>query len=109
MNDQLSSASGVPIAEGSIVSRSSSQMSCELDRAQSEVVVLNTDNNQYFGLEQVSGRIWQLLTVEQSVGQLVETLVQEFDVSKEQCLADTLVFLESAQARGLVQIRNAQP
>jgi hypothetical protein len=58
-----------------------------------EVVILSVENSEYYGLEKVGSRIWELLEHPISFRELISKLMKEFDVSEEQCTTDTLTFL----------------
>ncbi len=45
------------------------------------------------GPSAVGGRIVELIDGSRSVGQIVETLCEEFEVPREQCASDTLQFI----------------
>jgi hypothetical protein len=47
-----------------------------------ECVLLNMESEQYFGLDDVSARIWQLLTEDGDTEKLLNTLLAEYDVDE---------------------------
>lgn len=65
-------------------------------------VMLDIESGKYFNLGEIGGRIWEILEQPTSVEDLVSTLVQEYDVTEEQCLEDIVPFLEKMLNRGLV-------
>jgi len=69
-----------------------------------EVVMLDLDQGKYFGLDSVGSRIWELAEQPVSVGDLCTRLLEEFDVSAEQCLEDVLGFLEQMVEHELVEV-----
>lgn len=71
---------------------------------QDEAVLLNLDSGQYFGLDPVGTRIWNLLTEGQSLPQIVSTIVAEFDVGGERCEADLLKLIGDLEGQGLVSV-----
>ena len=58
-----------------------------------EIVALNLTKGVCYGLDQIAARIWQLLETPRSAAEIAEILVDEFDVSPEVCLQQTLDFL----------------
>jgi hypothetical protein len=58
-----------------------------------EVVMLSIENSEYYGMDKVGSRIWELLEQPLSFKDLVSKLINEYEVSKEQCSDETLVFL----------------
>lgn len=69
-----------------------------------ELVMLNIERGNYYGLNGVAKRIWELLDQPRSFRQLCETLQTEFDVATEQCESDVLVFLQDLIKEGIVQV-----
>ena len=69
-----------------------------------ETVLLDLDSENYFGLDEVGTRIWQLL---QETGQLqavYDTLLAEYAVAPEQLLQDLEKLLSEIQAAGLIRL-----
>lgn len=61
-----------------------------------ELVLLNVDQGTYFSLNPVGTRIWQL--IEQFGGRLqpvAESVLEEFDVSQEQCRRDLAAWVQT--------------
>jgi hypothetical protein len=83
-----------------ILRQASRQVSCTLN---DEVAVLNLDQAVYYGLEGVGGRIWQALAEPRSVAELCAIVLAEFDVSRAECEADVVRFLEHLQDIGLIE------
>jgi len=68
-----------------------------------ETVLLDLDGESYFGLNEVGTRIWQLLQAEQTVGDALDTLSDEYDVSREQLESDVGELLARLSDAGLVK------
>lgn len=71
---------------------------------QEEAVLLNLDSGQYYGLDPVGTRIWNLLAEGKALPQVVSTIVAEYEVGSEQCEADLLKLLGDLEAQGLVAV-----
>jgi len=69
-----------------------------------EVVMMDKNFEQYFGLETIGARIWKLLDKQHTANELSEELIEEFNVSQEQCLADIMPFLTELVERELLVI-----
>lgn len=67
-----------------------------------EIVMLSVTNGEYYGLDEIGSRIWELIELPITAGNLVDALVKEFEVEKDECLADTLEFLEGLLNKGLI-------
>jgi hypothetical protein len=58
-----------------------------------EVVMLSIENSEYYGIDKVGSRIWELLEKSISFKELINKLMGEYEVSEQQCMDDTLDFL----------------
>jgi len=84
---------------------SSDQVAADLS---GEVVILGMKEGAYFSVSAVAARVWALLQVPCRLGDIVATLLSEYDVPADQCAAEVLEFAEDLAARGLV-VRHAAP
>ncbi len=71
---------------------------------QDEAVLLNLDSGQYFGLDSVGTRIWNLLAEGKPLPQVVSTIVAEYEVESERCAADLVKLLGELESQGLVSV-----
>ncbi len=69
-----------------------------------ETVLLNLESGQYFGLNAVGTRIWQLLGELGRPRPVVDALLDEFDVPPATLESDVLGLLEQLIANGLVTV-----
>jgi hypothetical protein len=58
-----------------------------------EVVMLSIENSEYYGMDKVGSRIWQLLEKPLSFKELVTLLMNEYEVDEDLCRHDTLEFV----------------
>lgn len=91
------------IGESSVVCKSRSQVSTALD---DEVVALSLENSRYFKMAGVGRLIWERLAEPVRVGEIVDQLAGEFEVGREECLADTVRFLNASREAGLIEVCN---
>jgi len=68
-----------------------------------ETVLLDLDGESYFGLNEVGTRIWQLITAEQTVAEVLSILSDEYDASAEQLDNDVSELLAKLADAGLVK------
>lgn len=68
-----------------------------------ETVLLNLANEQYFGLDPIGTRIWQLLVQTRRADAVMAQLLQEFDVGAEQLREDLSRLLDELVQAGLVR------
>ena len=87
------------ITPDTILQRKRDMLFNEID---GEVVMLSIENSEYYGMDKVGSRIWELLEQPVPFRELVAKLLEEFEVSAEQCSADTLVFLKKLENKKLI-------
>ncbi len=69
-----------------------------------ETVMMSIENGEYFGLNTVGSRMWELIENPIKVDALIELLLDEFDVSSEQCEMETMEFLNHLLEKKLLTI-----
>ena len=69
-----------------------------------KAVILNTATGSYSGLDQVGTTIWKHMERPVSVSDLQAAVMQEYEVSADQCMADLCAFLEDLFSNGLIKI-----
>ncbi len=70
-----------------------------------ECVLLDLASGKYFGLDEVGGRMWHLLSRGLTLGEIPCELTKEFDVDSARALADTLAFADVLVSGGLMEER----
>jgi hypothetical protein len=73
---------------------------------QGEAVLLNLDSENYFGLDSVGTRFWQVLTNSQTIADAYEILLTEYDVSPEVLMSDINELVSNLVSRGLLEVVN---
>ena len=58
-----------------------------------ETVMMDIEKGEYYGINQVGTRIWSLLEHPHTIEQLCETLLEEFEVTEEECFQDVREFV----------------
>jgi hypothetical protein len=71
---------------------------------QGEAVLLNLKTGVYFGLDTVGTQVWKLISENKALSEVLKLLVQEYDVSEEQCSEDLLDLVASMREQALVSI-----
>ena len=84
--------------------RTDDYISTKLD---GEEVILHSESEQYFGLNEVGTRLWDSLEEPRTVDELVATIREDFDVSEEQSRRDVESFLADLEGADLVTLSNA--
>jgi hypothetical protein len=63
-------------------------------RAAGTVVLLDLDGGQYYSLDEVSARVWEMCDGEHEVGGIVQSISTEYDAPVETIYEDVMAFLE---------------
>ena len=92
------------ITEQTKVGITSDQVSSEF--LDGELVILGLKEGTYYGLNQVGARVWQVIEKPVFVKDLVDKLIEEYDVPRETCTAEVLNLLQELAAQGLIDIHN---
>lgn len=77
------------------------QLSCDLV---SEVAVLNLKSGKQFLMDSVGAAIWRLISERRSLDDIRSSLLQQYDVEKEQCQSDLLEWIQKLAAEGLIEV-----
>jgi hypothetical protein len=91
------------IHRGSTVCQSKETLSNSVD---AETVLLNISKSSYYGMGPVASHIWNALAQPIRVTDLIENLLQEFDVERETCERDVINFLQQLSSEDLIDVRN---
>lgn len=59
-----------------------------------EKVMIDFETGKYFMIKGVGNDIWDMIQTPVSVGEIIEKLLAEYDVSEEECSASVCTFLE---------------
>ena len=71
-----------------------------------EMVLLDLKSEKYFGLDAVGTRIWTLLQTGCPVGEVVDRLLEVFDVDRATLEADLAELLEQLAGAGLIKLHD---
>lgn len=69
-----------------------------------EVIILDSNTQEYFTINQVGKDIWELLSKELTLEEVVTELMEIYDISKEQLETDVKNFIEALNQKGLIKI-----
>jgi len=73
-----------------------------VQRAADQWILLDVENGQYYALDEVSGRIWELCDGSHSIAAMVEALRQDYDAPSAEIEQDVLAFLGEMTEEKLV-------
>ena len=69
-----------------------------------EKVMMNLDNGQYFMMNEVGSRIWELIEGNTPIVNIIETLTNEYDVDEETCENTVIEFLGRLKDADLIKV-----
>jgi len=69
-----------------------------------DAVLLNTQTNQYYALDEVGARFWSLITENKLLKEAYKVLLGEYDVSPSELEQDILELLTDLMENNLVEI-----
>ena len=67
-----------------------------------EAVLLDLASENYFGLDEVGTRVWQMLKTGKGPEVIVESLLADYEVSREKLEADVADLLDQLEGAGLI-------
>jgi coenzyme PQQ biosynthesis protein PqqD len=70
----------------------------------SDFLLFNMNDGNYFSLNEVGRRIWELCDGTRTIAQIVDALAAEYDAPREQLSQDVLELLETLRNRKLVEL-----
>lgn len=67
-----------------------------------ETIMMNVENGEYYGLDSIASRIWELIETPQTVDALKKQLLEEFAVDDAQCQNDVIQFLTEMGGKKII-------
>jgi len=68
-----------------------------------ELVALDLDRGECFGMDEVGSALWAIAAEPVSVGSIADALTQRYEVDRAQCLADIRPFIADLISEGLLR------
>ena len=68
------------------------------------IALMSIENGKYYGLENVAKDIWNSIESPKTINQIVENLLSKYEVDREVCEKETLLFLEKIGAKSMIKI-----
>lgn len=85
-----------------VVTRRAGLLEAEVD---GEIVGLHVEKGTCYGFNATATRVWGLIETPRTLGELRDTLLEEYDVAPEVCAAELSDLLKELEADGLVELR----
>ena len=86
---------------GSVITKNQEIDDTDLD---GEKVMMNLDKGQYFMMNEVGSRIWELIEGNTPIVNIIETLTNEYDVDEETCENTVMEFLGRLKNADLIKV-----
>ena len=87
--------------EQKLISRSETMIFTELD---DETIMMDPEQGQYFGLDDIATRVWGLLQSPRYYNDLCDIIKKEYRVTIEQCKQDLAELILSMHNLGIIKI-----
>ncbi|RRS30827.1 MAG: coenzyme PQQ biosynthesis protein PqqD [Epsilonproteobacteria bacterium (ex Lamellibrachia satsuma)] len=71
-----------------------------------EMVLLNMNNENYFGLDEMGTAIWQVMQENKTLQEVLEAILEQYEVEAEVLEKDLLIFVDRLVKSGLIRILN---
>ena len=69
-----------------------------------EMVLLDMESENYFGLDEVGTAIWQAMQEKQTLQEVFEVLLEQYEVEAEMLEHDLSDFVDKLQESGLIEV-----
>lgn len=84
---------------GDIVTKSDNHMEADIG---SETLMMSVGRGRYYSVEETAQTIWSLIEKRSSVDSIVDALLEKYDVDRETCETETLLFLNALLDQNLI-------
>jgi hypothetical protein len=78
-----------------------------IQRAAGTLVLLDLEGGQYFALDEVSARVWELCDGEHGITTIVEAISAEYEAPVETIREDVVAFLEEMLDENLLVVQES--
>lgn len=68
-----------------------------------ETVMMSVTNGKYYNLGKTGGRIWELLAEPVTVNDVIESLMDEYDVERSECERQVIAFIQMLLQENLIE------
>lgn len=89
----------VEITLATVIARGSDHVEAQMS---DQTVMMSVARGKYFALEGTAQRIWELVAEPMAVGEVVDRLVGEFEIDRDQCAAEVISFVRELLGHGLM-------
>jgi hypothetical protein len=100
-SDLRSSTAFLALVDATLISRNPSVVTAEVD---GEILMLNIDKGDYFGLDNIGSDIWRRIEPPCSLAELIDRLAADYDADRATIAADVRTFLGRMVAQDVVRL-----
>jgi Coenzyme PQQ synthesis protein D (PqqD) len=101
MLDQSSSQPANAIVDATVVSRSPSVLTAEVD---GEIVMMSIEQGHYFGLDRIGSDIWKRIDPPCSFAALIDGLATDYEADRATITTDVKTLLDHMVERDIVRL-----
>jgi len=69
-----------------------------------EMVLLDMESENYFGLDEVGTSIWQAMQEKETLQEVLDVLLEQYEVEEEMLENDLKVFVAKLKESGLIEV-----
>lgn len=89
------------IKTNNVVSRRSDIDTTDLN---GEIVMMDLEKGRYFSLNGVGSRIWEIIDEPIEINKIVDSLLEEYDVNRNECEENVLEFLDKLNNANIISV-----
>ena len=89
------------ITDGTRIKRKNTILTSNIE---TQTIMMSLEKGNYYGLNSVGSRIWELIEQEISVKDICVRLIDEYEVEEKHCKKVVVFFLEEMEKSGLISI-----
>ena len=72
-----------------------------------EMVLLDMNSENYFGLDEVGTAIWQAIQDKENLKEVFEVLLEQYEVEEDVLKKDIVTFVEKLEESGLIKVEES--
>lgn len=69
-----------------------------------QAVMMSIENSKYFGMDEIGTEIWQLLDKDLTYAEMIDTLLNEYEIDSDTCEQESSEFIEKLLKYKLIEI-----
>lgn len=90
------------LSGSNVVSVCKENVYCSVD---DEIIILSVEDEVYYKLDSVAAFIWDIIDEPKTVDEILEAILNEYDVEKDESESDLIELLYGLLKKGLIEIK----